>query len=146
MSTLSRDSNDAGSTHPLLPEARKNSSLQIKINGYASPSSSSQLHSLFTPRTPRTPLLLNSEPSFIQESYPAKRNLNWSSAYILIISRVVGSGIFAAPGVIAQSTGSVGLALTLWLVGAIVAACGLTGECPDTQHNHLADNYQYPWS
>ena len=80
---------------------------------------------LFTPRTPRTPLLLNSELSSSQDSCPSKRNLHWSSAYILIISRVVGSGIFAAPGVIAQSTGSVGLALLLWFLGAIVAACGL---------------------
>ncbi|KAJ9317004.1 hypothetical protein DTO271D3_2743 [Paecilomyces variotii] len=53
------------------------------------------------------------------------RNLNWSSAYILVISRVIGSGIFATPGAILKSAGSTGLALVLWIVGAILSACGL---------------------
>jgi amino acid transporter len=43
----------------------------------------------------------------------------------LVISRVIGSGIFATPGVIVRDVGSVGLALSLWVVGAIIAACGL---------------------
>jgi amino acid transporter len=38
---------------------------------------------------------------------------------------VIGSGIFATPGVIAKSTGSIGLSLLLWTVGAVVSACGL---------------------
>ena len=70
------------------------------------------------PLTPRTPLL--------PETSPSGRNLTWWSAYILIISRVIGSGIFATPGVIAQSAGSIGVSLSLWLLGAIVAACGLS--------------------
>lgn len=53
------------------------------------------------------------------------RNVSWMSAYILIISRVVGSGIFATPGVIFKSVGSVGLSLILWVVGSGIAACGL---------------------
>ncbi|KAG6999275.1 hypothetical protein G7Y79_00036g072310 [Physcia stellaris] len=53
------------------------------------------------------------------------RNLSWTSAYMLTISRIVGSGIFATPGNIYKSVGSVGLALILWLFGALVAACGL---------------------
>lgn len=77
---------------------------------------------LRTPRTPRTPFAeLNTFP----EPSSTRRTLSWSSAYILIISRVVGSGIFAIPGVIAQSAGSIGVSLLLWFVGAIVAACGL---------------------
>lgn len=51
--------------------------------------------------------------------------LSWSSAYILVVSRVIGSGIFATPGSIVKSAGSVGLSLLLWLVGTILAACGL---------------------
>jgi amino acid transporter len=43
----------------------------------------------------------------------------------MVISRVIGSGIFATPGAIVKSVGSVGLSLTLWIVGAIIAACGL---------------------
>ena len=53
------------------------------------------------------------------------RNLTWTSAYMLTVSRIVGSGIFATPGSIYKSVGSVGLALTVWIVGAAIAACGL---------------------
>ncbi|KAI0389869.1 methionine permease [Xylariaceae sp. FL0594] len=53
------------------------------------------------------------------------RNIDWKSAYIIAISRVIGSGIFAVPGVILKAAGSVGLSLTLWVVGAIVVAAGL---------------------
>lgn len=53
------------------------------------------------------------------------RNLSWSSAYLLAISRLVGSGIFASPGNIYREVGSPGLALLVWLVGAAVAVCGL---------------------
>ncbi|UZP38412.1 hypothetical protein NXS19_006228 [Fusarium pseudograminearum] len=54
------------------------------------------------------------------------RNLSWQSAYVLVISRVVGSGIFATPGTIVQSVGSPGLSLSLWMLGAFIAACGLS--------------------
>ncbi|RYO94783.1 hypothetical protein DL762_000415 [Monosporascus cannonballus] len=53
------------------------------------------------------------------------RNIGWGSAYIIAFSGVVGSGIFAVPGVILKSVGSVGLTLSLWVLGAVVAACGL---------------------
>lgn len=44
---------------------------------------------------------------------------------MLTVSRIVGSGIFATPGNIYKGVGSVGLALTIWLVGAAIAFCGL---------------------
>lgn len=53
------------------------------------------------------------------------RNLTWTSAYMLTVSRIVGSGIFATPGNIYKSVGSVGLALIVWVIGACIAACGL---------------------
>ena len=53
------------------------------------------------------------------------RTLNWPSAYIIVISRVIGSGIFATPGTILRTVGSPGLSLLLWGLGAVVAACGL---------------------
>ncbi|CAK7209727.1 hypothetical protein SCUCBS95973_000538 [Sporothrix curviconia] len=53
------------------------------------------------------------------------RTLSWQSAYILVISRVIGSGIFATPGAILRGVGSPGLSLLLWVAGAGVAACGL---------------------
>uniref|UniRef100_A0A0B7JZR1 Amino acid permease/ SLC12A domain-containing protein n=1 Tax=Bionectria ochroleuca TaxID=29856 RepID=A0A0B7JZR1_BIOOC len=54
------------------------------------------------------------------------RTLTWQSAFIIVMSRVIGSGIFATPGVILRSVGSPGLTLVLWLVGAVIAACGLS--------------------
>ncbi|OHW96965.1 methionine permease, partial [Colletotrichum incanum] len=65
------------------------------------------------------------EDDVLPETSTLGRTLTWQSAYILVISRVIGSGIFATPGAILRSVGSPGLSLLLWVVGAIVAACGL---------------------
>ena len=54
------------------------------------------------------------ESDVLPETAVLGRNLGWSSAYILIISRVIGSGIFATPGAITRGVGSVGLSLLLW--------------------------------
>ncbi|KAJ5515432.1 hypothetical protein N7527_006992 [Penicillium freii] len=56
---------------------------------------------------------------------PYRKSINWSSAYILVVSQVIGSGIFATPGSIVRSAGSIGLTLLVWLVGTILSACGL---------------------
>ena len=61
----------------------------------------------------------------LPETATVGRNLTWTSAYMLTVSRIVGSGIFATPGNIYKSVGSVGLALTVWVVGAGIAGCGL---------------------
>ena len=53
------------------------------------------------------------------------RRLSWQTAYILVISRVIGSGIFATPGAVLRSAGSVGLAMSIWTAGAVIAGCGL---------------------
>ena len=60
-----------------------------------------------------------------QDTLQAGRNLTWWSCFNLVISRVIGSGIFATPGAILQAVGSPGLTLLLWIVGAVIAACGL---------------------
>ncbi|KAF7931151.1 uncharacterized protein EAE97_009360 [Botrytis byssoidea] len=65
------------------------------------------------------------EDDTIPETSTLGRNLSWSSAYILVISRVIGSGIFATPGSILKTTGSIGLALLLWVAGSILAWLGL---------------------
>lgn len=65
------------------------------------------------------------EDDVLPETSILGRNISWPSAYILVISRVIGSGIFATPGAIVQSVGSVGLSLSLWVLGAVIAACGL---------------------
>ncbi|KAF7295442.1 High affinity methionine permease [Mycena indigotica] len=54
----------------------------------------------------------------------AKRKLGLFSAVFLVFNRVIGTGIYATPSVILRSSGSVGLALTMWLIGAIIAAAG----------------------
>ena len=61
------------------------------------------------------------ENDVLPETAVLGRNLGWSSAYILIMSRVIGSGIFATPGAIVQSVGSVGITLLLWIAGALIA-------------------------
>ncbi|PIL27658.1 transporter [Ganoderma sinense ZZ0214-1] len=53
-----------------------------------------------------------------------KRQLGPTSAASLIFNRVIGTGIFATPSVILRSSGSVGLSLVMWLLGATVALCG----------------------
>jgi amino acid transporter len=65
------------------------------------------------------------ENDVLPETATVGRNIGWGSAYIIVISRVIGSGIFAMPGTILKSVGSPHLALTLWIVGAFVAWCGL---------------------
>ncbi|TVY34852.1 Low-affinity methionine permease [Lachnellula occidentalis] len=65
------------------------------------------------------------EEGVIPETATYGRNLGWSGSYILIISRVIGSGIFATPGSITSSVGSVGISLLLWVGGAILSACSL---------------------
>ncbi|KAM0265585.1 hypothetical protein ACHAQJ_000017 [Trichoderma viride] len=65
------------------------------------------------------------EDDVLPETSTLGRTLSWQSAYIIVISRVIGSGIFATPGAILQSVGSPGLALLLWIVGTLVAAAGL---------------------
>ena len=69
--------------------------------------------------------LLSVENNVKPEDSTLGRKIGWSSAYILVISRVIGSGIFAMPGSVVQTVGSLGLALTLWIIGAAVAWCGL---------------------
>ncbi|KAL5334153.1 amino acid permease-domain-containing protein [Aspergillus crustosus] len=53
------------------------------------------------------------------------KHLSWTSAYILVVSRVIGSGIFATPGSIVKSSGSIGLSLLLWVAGTVLSACGM---------------------
>ncbi|KAF1738974.1 Low-affinity methionine permease [Beauveria bassiana] len=61
----------------------------------------------------------------LPETSTLGRTLTWNSSYILVMSRIIGSGIFATPGAILQSVGSPGVALLLWVVGALVTAAGL---------------------
>ncbi|KAI2634786.1 amino acid transporter [Hypomontagnella submonticulosa] len=93
----------------------------------------------------------NLEDDVLPEESVLGRNIDWKSAYILAISRVIGSGIFAVPGVILTSVGSVGLSLLLWVVGAIVVACGLAVSLeygmmlPRSGGDKVYLEFTYPW-
>ncbi|KAK1656705.1 amino acid permease-domain-containing protein [Colletotrichum godetiae] len=86
-----------------------------------------ELQPLITPTSQQLDVLPSRsvEDDVLPETSTLGRTLTWQSAYILVISRVIGSGIFATPGAILRSVGSPGLSLSLWIVGAIIAACGL---------------------
>ncbi|KAJ7214391.1 APC amino acid permease [Mycena pura] len=53
-----------------------------------------------------------------------RRQLGLPSAAFLIFNRVIGTGIFATPSLILSSSGSVGVALLMWVLGALIAAAG----------------------
>ncbi|KAJ7131513.1 APC amino acid permease [Mycena crocata] len=56
----------------------------------------------------------------------ARRHLGLASAAFLVFNRVIGTGIFATPSVILHSSGSVGVALLMWVLGALIAVAGTT--------------------
>ncbi|KAI2782095.1 amino acid permease-domain-containing protein [Daldinia loculata] len=93
----------------------------------------------------------NLEDDVLPEESVLGRNIDWKSAYIIAISRVIGSGIFAVPGVILSSVGSVGLSLSIWILGAVVVACGLTVSLeygcmlPRSGGDKVYLEFTYPW-
>ncbi|KAM3431459.1 hypothetical protein NHJ13734_007279 [Beauveria thailandica] len=93
---------------PLLPDS--------------SPSSSSSSDDALTLKDAPTRSV---DDDVLPETSTLGRTLTWNSSYMLVMSRIIGSGIFATPGAILQSVGSPGVALLLWVVGALVTAAGL---------------------
>ncbi|KAH6663173.1 amino acid/polyamine transporter I [Halenospora varia] len=71
------------------------------------------------------PLLADSSERVLQqEDGTFTRNLGAVDAFAIIISIVVGSGIFTSPGSIDANVPSPGVALVIWLVGGILAWTG----------------------
>ncbi|KAF5019001.1 hypothetical protein F66182_9019 [Fusarium sp. NRRL 66182] len=66
----------------------------------------------------------DSEQGRLQHAADNKRQIGVLSASMLIFNRVIGTGIFATPSTILGLSGSPGLALIMWVVGAIIAAAG----------------------
>lgn len=110
------------SQEPLLEGPRSASASAVDY-GSLSDSSSSAIDE----ETARNSLSLDRsvENDVLPEAAVLGRNLGWTSAYILIMSRVIGSGIFATPGAIVRSVGSVGITLVLWVAGALASWFGL---------------------
>ncbi|KAL6234574.1 amino acid permease-domain-containing protein [Aspergillus navahoensis] len=53
------------------------------------------------------------------------RHMGVFSTILLIVGRIIGTGIFSTPSSITSSTGSVGAALLLWVLGLLLAGSGL---------------------
>ncbi|KLO05675.1 APC amino acid permease [Schizopora paradoxa] len=53
-----------------------------------------------------------------------KRQLGLVSASFLIFNRVIGTGIYSTPSLILRLSGSPGMSLVLWLIGALIASAG----------------------
>ncbi|KAL2760958.1 hypothetical protein ACRALDRAFT_1090725 [Sodiomyces alcalophilus JCM 7366] len=60
----------------------------------------------------------------IEQKREAKRQVGVISAAFLIFNRIVGTGIFATPASILNLSGSVGLALFMWVAGMLIAFAG----------------------
>ncbi|KAF8518434.1 high affinity methionine permease [Hysterangium stoloniferum] len=54
-----------------------------------------------------------------------KRQLGVMSVVSLIINRMIGTGIYSTPSVVLRASGSVGLFLVSWIIGAIVTSVGM---------------------
>ena len=53
------------------------------------------------------------------------RHLNTLDTTLLIVGRIVGSGIFSIPSFVLAGVGSPGAALSLWLAAALLSYAGL---------------------
>lgn len=67
----------------------------------------------------------DSESAVFHQTSEDRRQLGVTSAIFLIFNRMVGTGIFATSGTILSLSGSVGLALFMWVAGTIISACGM---------------------
>ncbi|KAH9906117.1 amino acid transporter [Epithele typhae] len=53
------------------------------------------------------------------------RHLGVFSCTLLIVGRIIGTGIFSTPSSILNSVGSIGASLMLWVLGFVLSFCGL---------------------
>ncbi|KAJ3492939.1 hypothetical protein NLG97_g5046 [Lecanicillium saksenae] len=60
----------------------------------------------------------------VESSSPLGYHVGWATIIFLNINQMIGTGIFSTPGSILKSTGSIGLALVYWAIGAVMAAAG----------------------
>lgn len=60
------------------------------------------------------------EDAIVRKESNLGRSIGCTSAYILAISRVIGSGIFAMPGAIIQDVGTPGFVLIIWILGVFL--------------------------
>ncbi|RDB26393.1 High-affinity methionine permease [Hypsizygus marmoreus] len=56
---------------------------------------------------------------------PERQQIGVFSAVFIIFNRIIGTGVFATPSAILALSGSVGLSLIMWIVGAVIASAGM---------------------
>ncbi|KAH7180132.1 methionine permease [Fusarium oxysporum] len=61
---------------------------------------------------------------FIESNVLQDRTIGTFGAISLVVNKIVGAGIFSTPSTILKLSGSVGMALVAWLIGAIISTCG----------------------
>jgi hypothetical protein len=66
---------------------------------------------------------LQSEPA-ARDTSALPRHIGWFTAGCVLVSNVVGSGIFTTTGLMARDLGHPGLILSVWLTGALIALAG----------------------
>jgi len=76
----------------------------------------------YPPRYPHTDRMLSPESTGGSVSYA--RRIGLFSATMLVIGGIIGSGVFLNPSIVAQRTGSAGLTLGVWALGALIALVG----------------------
>ncbi|KAF5349552.1 hypothetical protein D9756_008800 [Leucocoprinus leucothites] len=77
-----------------------------------------------SPSVPRYGAVPSKDPNVFPPS-EKQRTIGFWSAVFIIFNRIIGTGIFATPAVVLSLSGSVGLSMTLWLIGSLMAAAGM---------------------
>ena len=54
----------------------------------------------------------------------SKQSINFFSLTMIVVSLVIGMGIFKTPATIAAKSGTPGIFFTAWLIGGVIALFG----------------------
>lgn len=76
------------------------------------------------PLSPITPRPIS--PGYSPANTIQKDKLGTFSAINIIIGKTLGVGVFSVPSSIFAGVGSVGMSLSVWILGALISFCGLT--------------------
>ncbi|KAL8369725.1 hypothetical protein RB595_000181 [Gaeumannomyces hyphopodioides] len=116
------DQEREGAEQPLL--ANKNANYGASTHAAQHPPGADPSPALPPPSLP-SPALPSPLPSpTLPASSSFRRNLGTLEAFAIVVSIVIGSGIFTSPGSIDANVPSPGVALAVWLVGGLLAWTG----------------------
>ena len=93
------------------------------------------------PRTLNTPGSTEPEPP---SARPLRRELTFFDATMLVVSSVIGVGIFLTPGTIADILPAPGLILAAWIVGGMLSLAGALANAElSAMYPHAGGDYVY---